>query len=132
MKTISMVKGTNEMSNRQIGKGKGIPFAIFAILLLLGMIVTIVGCSKRSSLVGIWAEYIDEDGDPSGDVLEFFSDGTVAVDSDGEVNGEWKIEKGQIMVSTHYDSFTAKISGSTLTLIDNYGNEIETLKKVKK
>jgi hypothetical protein len=82
-----------------------------AMLLLLGMMVTFVGCGEGSTLVGKW-EKVDDDEM----TLEFFKDGTVIYGGDSK--REWKIGKDELII---YDSFRTrtynyKISGSTLTL----------------
>ena len=130
MEMISGVKETNEMSNRRIGKG--IPLTIIAMLLLLGMMVTIAGCSKGSALVGKW-EYL-EDGISSGAYIEFLSDGTINFEG---IKLEWKIEKGQLMLSaygqTEAYATDYKISGSTLTMINfPFDGQESQFKKVKK
>jgi len=98
-----------------------------AMLLLAGMIAAIAGCGG-SALAGKWAEI--KDGEPSGNIMEFFADGTA--DYAG-IKGEWKAEKDQLMCSIWgiTVAYTYKISGSTLTLIDDDGSE-EIFKKVKK
>jgi hypothetical protein len=104
-------------------KRKGILFAIFAMLLMFGTVVIIAGCDKGSALVGKWI------GKGGSDPLEFFSDGTADLD---RINGEWKIEKGKIIISEGGRSYTAKISGSTLTLFNEDGDEEGVWQRVKK
>jgi len=103
--------------------------ATLAMLLLAGIIAAIAGCAKGSALAGKWEEM--RNGEPSGDIMELLSDGTA--DFDG-IEGEWKTEKDQIMFSAWgiTVTYTYKISGSTLTLIDDDDGKEEIYKKVKK
>ena len=116
------------MKNKQIGKGKEITFTIIAVLLLMGMVITITGCNKSSALVGRWEEV--EDGTPTGEIIEFFSDGTVI--SEG-MQFEWKTDKDRIIFSAFgfVETGSYKVSGSKLTLTDSDG-EVATYRKLKK
>jgi|TergutMp193P3_1026864.scaffolds.fasta_scaffold209412_1 hypothetical protein len=116
---------TNEMSNRQMGKGKAVS-AIVAMLLLLGIIAAITGCGGRSALIGRW----EEEGKPDGETLEFFKDGTV--DFDG-LTVKWKVKKGRLMLSflDMTQIINYEISGSTLTLSDDDGLETKFIKLKK-
>jgi hypothetical protein len=107
---------TNKLSNRQMGKWKALS-VIFSTLLLLGIIATITGCGK-SALIGRW----EEEGKPDGETLEFFKDGTVDLDG---LTVEWKVKKGQLMLSFlgMTQAINYEISGSTLTLSDDDGIE---------
>jgi hypothetical protein len=112
---------------RRISGGKGTPLAFLASLLLLGIIVTLVGCGGGSALVGKWEL---EDG-PRGSVktIEFFSGGTGSMDGTAI---EWKAERGRVMVSAFGQTQTEsyKISGSMVTFRDDEGSE-SRYKKVK-
>jgi len=112
---------TNEMSNRQIGKGKALS-AIISMLLLVGIIAAITGCG-RSALIGKW----EEEGKPDGEALEFFKDGTADLDG---MPVEWNVKKGRLTVSAFGMSQTInyEISGSTLTLSDDDGLETKFIK----
>ena len=112
---------TNEMSNRQTGKGKAVS-AIISILLLLGIIAVITGCG-RSALIGRW----EEEGKPDGEALEFFKDGTADLDG---MPVEWQAKKGRLTVSAFGMSqiINYEISGSTLTLSDDDGLETKFIK----
>ena len=113
---------TNEMSNRQMGKGKAVS-AIVAMLLLLGIIAAITGCGGRSALIGRW----EEEGKPDGETLEFFKDGTADLDG---MPVEWEVKKGKLIFSFlgMVQSVNYKISGSTLTLFDDDGLESRYIK----
>ena len=125
MKTISGAKEINEMSDK-MGKGKVLS-AIVAMLLLVGIIAAITGCSGKSALLGRWEEIKEET--TAGETLEFFRDGTVDLDG---LTVEWEVKKGQIMFSAFGMTQTVnyKISGSTLTLADDDGMETK-YKKLK-
>ena len=113
---------------KKISGGKGTPLAFLAALLLLGMVVTLAGCGGGSALVGKWQ--VVKDGEASDETMEFFKDGTVIIED--SVKGEWKAEKGRLTITVWGMTQTAdyKISGSTLTIIDDGDEEI--YKKVKK
>ena len=135
MKIISEIKEANEMSNRRIGKGKYIPLLIIAVLLLSGMIA-IAGCGGSSALEGKWA-FLNEDMSPSDKYyIEFFSDGTAKMFIFQLIYYNWKVEKGQLIL-TEYNGGTRitleyKISGSTLTIPDLLKENVNPqLKKIK-
>ena len=113
---------TNEMSNRQTGKGKTVS-AIISTLLLLGIIAAITGCGGRSALIGRW----EEEGKSDGETLEFFKDGTADLDG---LPVEWIAKKGRLTVSAFgmTQTINYKISGSTLTLSDDDGLETKFTK----
>jgi len=108
-------------------KVSGVKTAL-AMLLLAGMIAAIAGCGGGSVLAGRWEEI--RNGEPSGDIMEFLSDGTADY---GGIKGEWKTEKDRLNCSIWgiTVTYTYKISGSTLTLIDDEDDET-VYKKVKK
>ena len=110
---------TNEMLNRQMGKGKTVS-TVITILLLVGIIAAITGCGERSALLGRWEEI--NEGPYTAAILEFFPDGNV--DFDG-LTVEWKVKKGRLMLSFLDITQTVnyEISGSTLTLSDDDGME---------
>ena len=117
---------------KKIAGGKGISLAFLAALLLLGMVATLAGCGGGSALVGKW-ELVE--GENSWETMEFFKDGTIKFE---EMDGEWKIDKGRLTLSSpgnyYFEDFNVtgkyKISGSTLTIIDDDGGK-EIYKKVK-
>ena len=110
------------MSNRRIGKGKTVS-AIIAMLLLAGITAAITGCGGKSALIGRW----EEEGMPNGEALEFFKDGTANLDG---MPVEWEAKKGKLIFSFFGMTQTVnyKISGSTLTLIDDDGLEMKFIK----
>jgi len=117
----------NEMTSRQMGKGKTVS-AIVAMVLLLGITAVITGCGGRSALIGRW----EEEGKPDGEFLEFFKDGTADLDG---MPVEWEAKKGRLAFSFFGMSqviISYKISGSTLTLTDDDGLESRYIKSKKK
>ena len=107
--------------------------SIIAMLLLLGIMVTFVGCGEGSALVGKWegeGYKVYGQEELAKDTIEFFKDGTVIF---GSKKLEWKISKDQLILSeySYVQTYNYKISGSTLTLTDDGGDE-EIYKKVKK
>ena len=107
--------------------GKGIALAFLATLLLLGMVAVLAACGGSAALVGKWQEV--ENGEVSGDIMELLKDGTFDY---GGIKGEWKAEKGKLTLTFWGESETVdyKVSGSTLTITDDDGEETQ-YKKVK-
>jgi hypothetical protein len=105
-----------------------------AILLLLGTLVTIIGCNGDSTaLVGKWEAI--ENGKPTGEITEFFSDGKAITNSPDLRQGtkfEWKTEKNRLIISAFGQTFAAdyKIFGSTL-IMKNDDGEVTRAKKIK-
>jgi len=99
---------------------------VMCVLVLLGIIALITGCSGRSALVGVWEIYDD------GEIMEFLSDGTYIEDGD---KGEWKVENGRLLITMYgrvwvHADYT--VSGSTLTLVDVNSGEVYQCIKLKK
>jgi hypothetical protein len=113
---------------KKISGRKGMPFAFLATLLLLGMVAVLAACGGSAALVGKWQEV--ENGNVSDEILEFLKDGTLDY---GGITGNWKAEKGKLTFSFwgQDETVSYKVSGSTLTIIDDDGDETQ-YKKVKK
>ena len=107
-----------------------IAYGIVAVLLA----VAVIGCGEGSALVGKWEEVegrkVYGETELYKETIEFFKDRTVII---GSTKYEWKIDKGRIILSSFGSTriYNYKISGSTLTLTDDRGNE-EIYQKVKK
>ncbi len=101
----------------------------FKLFIALGVSVGLLcGCgSSSSSLVGRWEAVDDGVEVDYGDLdeLEFFSDGTYSSDLDN-YSGGYSVDGNRIKLSGIIASaytFSFEVSGNTLTMYDDNGNE---------
>lgn len=94
---------------------------IIIALIISFVCIILAGCGDSASrLVGKW----EPSGDTEGDVIEFFSDGTVVLD-EGQMSGTYTAEDGRLVMRFLWAalSYDYEINGSNLTLINEDGVE---------